>query len=219
MIESSYYVVQIVLSLVILWYTYETRKMRQAAEEQLSEIRTSQKLSSRPLISAGITLFQKGEDNSAIDFFDGDEYLPLAYRNEYKKLIDKNVKIFQVSLKNSADNVAVDLQAVIYDGFTKNYIFGETGVVSCEKGSSEYIYTARDTYQSKEKICETLSEKYSGAEKLYSHLSIDSEFCNDFFLFVFGQTINGEKFLFKRGFEFDDGGITLKRVERYVANG
>ncbi|GLO62928.1 hypothetical protein MACH09_34360 [Vibrio sp. MACH09] len=219
MIESSYYVVQIALSLVILWYTFETRKMRLAAEDQLREIRESQKLSSRPLISAGVTLFQKGEDNSAIEFFENDTYLPPAFRNEYIKLINKDVKIFQISLKNSADNVAVDLQAVIYDGFTKNYIFGETGVVSCEKGSSEYIYTARDTYQSKEEICKSLSEKYNGTEKLHGHLSINDDYANDFCLFVFGQTITGEKILFKRGFVFDDGGITLKKVDRYVVNG
>ena len=218
MIESSYYVVQIALSLVILWYTYETRKMRLAAEEQLSEIRYSQKLSSRPLISAGVFVFEKGEDSSAIDFFENDTYLPLAIRNEYKNLIGKDVKIFQVSLENSANNVAVDLQAVIYDGFTKNYIFGETGVLSCQKGNSEYIYTARDTYQSKEEVCVTLSEIYSDSEKLHSHLSIDTECGNDFFLFVFGQTIAGEKFLLKRGFVFEDGGILLKKVERFIVN-
>lgn len=69
MIESSYYVVQLALSLVILWYTYETRKMRLAAEDQLREIRNTQKLSSRPFISAGVAIFQKSEDDSAVEFF------------------------------------------------------------------------------------------------------------------------------------------------------
>lgn len=154
-----------------------------------------------------------------LSFFDNDTYLPIALRNEYKELIDKNVKIFQISIKNSADNVGVDLQAVIYDGFAKNYIFGETGVVSCVKGTSEYIYTARDTYQSKEEICKTLSEKYIGSEQLHRHLSINEDCVNDYFLFIFGQTMSGEKFLFKRGFVFDDGGISLKKNERYFVNG
>ena len=75
-------------------------------------------------------------------------------------MIEKNAKIFQITIENQSAALALDLQAVIYDGYTRNYIFGETGVVSSRLGENQYIYTARDTYQTRNEIIEHLKSHY-----------------------------------------------------------
>lgn len=211
--ENIYYVVQIGLAAVILWYTWETRRLRITAEQQLAEQRRINELSLLPFFSPGINLFSSGGDNrEAIKHFENDVYLPASIRQEYIKLLEQGTKIFRVCLKNMAPALGLDLQAVIYDGFTRNYIFGETGVTVSRQGEQDYIYSARDTYQTRNETIERLKAFYVGGEFLEHQLEITETNKNNFFMYVFGRTTGGRLFVFFREFQFKDGGITLKKV-------
>lgn len=211
--ENIYYVVQIGLAAVILWYTWETRRLRVTAEQQLAEQRRINELSLLPFFSPGITLFSSdGENREAIEHFENDAYLPASIRQEYIKLLKQGTKIFRVCLKNVAPAMGLDLQAVIYDGFTRNYIFGETGITVSRLGEQEYIYAARDTYQTRNEIIEHLKVFYVGGEFLDRQLEITDANKNKFFMYVFGRTVGGRLFVFFREFELKDGGINLRKV-------
>ena len=215
--ENVYYLVQIGLAAVIFWYTLETRALRITSQHQLAEQKRINELSLLPYFSPGITLFAcRGEDKEAIAFFEKDTYLPHAIRQEYQQLLAQGTKIFQIGFQNAAPSMALDLQAVIYDGFAKNYIFGETGVTASRQGEQEYIYTARDTYRTKSEITGQLNAFYENNDFVEPHLGIAEGDQNKYFVFLFGRTIGGRLFLFKREFEIAAGGVTLRKIDWHL---
>ncbi len=212
--ENIYYIVQIGVAIVIFWYTYETRKLRLTSEKQLDEQKRINELSLLPYFSYGINIFQSNEnDKTAIEYFKKDTYLPLSIRNEYIQLLEKNTKIFQITIENQSAALALDLQAVIYDGYTRNYIFGETGVVSLRLGENQYIYTARDTYQTRNEIIDHLKSHYGNNTFLNHQLIINDSEKNKYFMYLFGKTMSNRLFVFYREFEIKDGGIDLKKSD------
>ncbi|MCK9336315.1 MAG: hypothetical protein M0P43_00660 [Arcobacteraceae bacterium] len=211
-IENINYIVQMGVAIVILWYTYETRKLRVTSEKQLNEQRRINELSLLPYFSYGINIFQSNDnDKTAIKYFKKNTYLPPSIRNEYIQLLEKNTKIFQIKIENQSSALALDIQAVIYDGYTRNYIFGETGVVSSKLGECQYIYTARDSYQTRNEIIEDLKSHYGDNAFLNQQLIINDSEKNRYFMYIFGKTIGNRLFVFNREFEIKDGGIDLKK--------
>lgn len=212
--ENIYYLVQIVVATIILWYTYETRKLRLTSEKQLDEQKRINELSLLPYFSYGINIFQSNHnDKTAIEYFEKDTYLPLSIRNEYIQLLEKNTIIFQITIENQSTALALDLQAIIYDGYTRNYIFGETGVISSKLGEKQYIYTARDTYQTKNEIIKHLKSHYGNNTFLNQQLMINDSEKNKYFIYLFGKTMGNRLFVFNREFEIKDGGIDLKKSD------
>lgn len=210
--ENFYYIVQIAVAAVILWYTYETRKLRITSQKQLDEQKRNNKLSLLPVLSYGINIFHSNHENKdAIEYFEKDTYLSPSLRNEYKELLGKGTKIFRITIENKSAALALDLQAVIYDGYVRNYIFGETGVVSSGTGEQNYIYTARDTYLTKDEVIKHLKSLYGNNSFFDQQLVINDSDKNKYFMYIFGKTIGNHLFMFHREFEFKGDGIDLKK--------
>ena len=85
--------------------------------------------------------------------------------------------------------------------------------MSSRLGENQYIYTARDTYQTRNEIIEHLKSHYGNNTFLNHQLIINDSEKNKYFMYLFGKTMSNRLFVFYREFEIKDGGIDLKKSD------
>ncbi|WP_156919241.1 hypothetical protein [Azovibrio restrictus] len=205
--------IQFVLVCVGLWYTVETRKLRQQSERQSKAALGQKRLSIAPYLVSGL-VNPLSEDEDASESGDS------AERAELKKAIEDARKndelLYFVGVSNPTDKVAIQVDIYLYDKNKKSYLLGDTGHQVLSSKDHEIISVSRP-YMTESEVTAEIKADHGLHAEFARAVSQRKETHSE--IYVLYKDIEGFSYLAARQFKEEDDGDIVYRQQNFFFSG